>query len=215
MKSILSYPSRGPYGKASYRGNCTGYIIKDLLNYYKPQNFLECFAGGGTGYDVAKELGYTENNSIHLDLNNKFGNFNLLSDELPRGADFVFSHPPYWNIIKYSGSGNVWGNSPHKDDLSHVDDYAKFIQLLNKINKKIYKSMRLGGRHALLIGDIRRRGKYYSIIKDMEWYGELDAHLIKTQHNTRSGTKVYYNNNFIPIAHEHLLIFKKINSTHY
>lgn len=209
MKSILSYPNRGPYGNARYRGNCTGFIIRDLLLYFKPRNFLECFAGGGTGYDVARELGYT--NSIHLDLNKRFGEFNMLKDSLPKGADLIFSHPPYWNIIKYSGNTNVWGERPHKDDLSHVENYSEFIYLLNIINKKIYNSLACGGRHALLIGDVRKKGKYYSIIKDIEWYGELEAHLIKAQHNTMSDRKSYYNRNFIPIVHEHLLIFKKRN----
>jgi|SRR5699024_2097691 len=207
MNSILSYPSRGPYGDSNYRGNCSGYLIKDLLNLYTPKNFLECFAGSGTGQDVAKELGYT--NSIHLDLNNKFGNFNLLKDKLPNGADFVFSHPPYWNIIPYSGQGNVWGSKPHEDDLSHVTNYQEFIMKLNLINKKIYNSISNNGRHAILIGDIRRKGNYYSIIKDMAWFGHLESHLIKTQHNTKTQNKKYNNYNFIPIAHEHLLIFKK------
>jgi|SRR5690625_675719 len=207
MNSILSYPNRGPYGNARYRGNCTGYVIKDLLNYYRPKFFLECFAGSGTGYDVAKKLGY--NNSIHLDLNDQFGNFNLLTDELPRGADLVFSHPPYWNIIKYSGCNNVWGNKPLKDDISHIDNYDEFIQKLNIINQRIFDSIGIGARHAMLIGDVRRQGKYYSLIKDIEWYGELDSHLIKVQHNTSSQNKKYANRNFIPIAHEHLLIFKK------
>src|SRR5690606_33410777 len=102
------------YGNSSYRGNCSGYVIRDLLLHFKPKNFLECFAGGGSGYDAAIELGYT--NSIHLDLNNRFGNFNILEDPLPAGADLVFSHPPYWNIIKYSGKNNVWGNKIHEDD---------------------------------------------------------------------------------------------------
>lgn len=207
MNSILSYPNRGPYGNASYRGNCTGYLIKDILLRYKPKRFLECFAGSGTGYDVARELGFTK--SIHLDLNDRFGNFNLLTDELPQGSDLVFSHPPYWNIIKYSGKNNVWGNTPHKDDLSHIENYDEFIYKLNIINKKIYNSLIPGGRHAILIGDVRKRGKYYSIIKDMEWFGEIESHLIKVQHNTRSQYKKYANNNFIPIAHEHILIFKK------
>jgi len=207
LNSILSYPQRGPYGNSRYRGNCSGYIIEDLLSYYKPQNFLECFAGGGTGYDVAQKLGYK--NSIHLDLNKRFGEFNILKDELPKGADFVFSHPPYWNIIKYSGINNVWGDKPHRDDLSHIDNYQNFVNQLNVANKKIYESMVRGGRHALLLGDIRRNGKYYSLIKDIQWFGEIEAHLIKIQHNTQSERKKYYNRNFIPIAHEHLLIFKK------
>lgn len=206
LNSILSYPIRGYYGKSSYRGNCTGYIIKDLLEFYKPKFFLECFAGGGTGFDVAKELGIK---SIHLDLNEEFGSFNILTDELPEGADFVFSHPPYWDIVKYSGKGNVWGDKIHKDDLSHIKDYEEFIGKLNIVNKKIFDSIKLGGRHAILIGDIRKKGKYYSIIKDMLWFGELEAHLIKVQHNTKSQNKKYSNCNFIPIAHEHLLIFKK------
>jgi hypothetical protein len=206
LNSILSYPIRGPYGRSSYRGNCSGYIIKDLLEFYKPQQFIEYFAGGGTGYHVAKQLGYQ--NSIHLDLNEEFGSFNLLSDDLPKDADFIFSHPPYWNIIKYSG--NVWGTKKHKDDLSHIEDYDGFIQKLNYINRKIYYSLKKGGRHAILIGDVRKKGKYYSIIKDMEWYGELEAHLIKIQHNTQGERKIYRNQNFIPIAHEHILIFKKL-----
>lgn len=207
MNSILSYPIRGPYGNSNYRGNCSGYLIRDILNYYRPTNFLECFAGSGTGFDVARELGYT--NSIHLDLNDQFGNFNLLTDELPQGADLVFSHPPYWDIIKYSGKNNVWGTVPHKDDLSHVHDYEEFIQKLDLINQKIYGSINPGGRHIILIGDVRKRGKYYSIIKDMRWYGDLEAHLIKIQHNTKSQNKRYSNFNFIPIAHEHLMVFRK------
>jgi len=207
MNSILSYPYRGPYGNASYRGNCSGFIIRDLLSIYQPKKFMECFAGGGTGLDVAKELGYKS--SVHLDLNERFGNFNLLQDTLPKGADLVFSHPPYWNIIKYSGANNVWGKDPHKDDLSQIDDYDEFIHKLNYINRKIMNSIQTGGRHAILLGDVRRRGKYYSIIKDMEWYGNLESHLIKVQHNTKSKNKKYSSNNFIPIAHEHLLIFRK------
>src|SRR5690625_5190973 len=156
MNSILSYPNRGPYGDASYRGNCSGYIIRDLLLHFKPKQFIEIFAGGGTGYDIARHLGY--NNSVHLDLNPRFGSFNILTDEIHQGADFIFSHPPYWNIIKYSGQGNVWGESVYPDDLSQINNYEEFIHTLNKVNKKIYDSLSKGGRHALLIGDVRRRG---------------------------------------------------------
>lgn len=208
MNSILSYPFRGPYGDSNYRGNCSGYLIRDILNYYKPKYFLECFAGSGTGLDVARELGYT--NSIHLDLNDRFGNFNLLKDELPKGVDLVFSHPPYWNIIKYSGKNNVWGEIPHKDDISHINNYDEFIEKLDIINQRIYKSIKPGGRHVILIGDVRKNGKYYSLIKDMTWYGALEAHLIKVQHNTKGQYKRYANYNFIPIVHEHVLVFRKI-----
>lgn len=56
--SIMSYQSRGPWGQSNYRGNCSGHVIKDLLDTFHPHNFVEVFSGGGTGRDVARELGY-------------------------------------------------------------------------------------------------------------------------------------------------------------
>ena len=204
MNSILSYPDRGKWGNSQYRGNCSGYVIKDLLQFYFPNNppkqFIEVFSGGGTGQDVARDLGIT--NSIHLDLRN---DWDALVDELPKGSDFTFSHPPYWDIIKYE----TQRGSYHEDDLSNQMDYETFIFQLDKVNEKIYHNLFNGGRHALLIGDIRKKGKYYSIIKDMSWFGDLESHLIKMQHNTRCEHKQYAHSQFIPIAHEHLLVFKK------
>ena len=100
MQSVISYKERGNYGNSSYRGNCSGYVIKDLIEHFypssKPKKFVEVFSGGGTGEDVAKELNIR--NSLHLDLNN---GWDALVDEIPSGSDFVFSHPPYWDIIRY------------------------------------------------------------------------------------------------------------------
>lgn len=204
MNSILSYPDRGIWGDSQYRGNCSGHVIKDLLQFYfpnhPPKQFIEVFSGGGTGKDVARDLGIT--NSIHLDLRN---GWDALVDELPKGSDFTFSHPPYWDIIKYE----TQRGSFHKDDLSNQMDYETFIFQLDKVNEKIYHNLFNGGRHALLIGDVRKKGKYYSLVKDMSWFGDLESHLIKIQHNTRCENKQYAHSQFIPIAHEHLLVFKK------
>lgn len=103
--SIVSYRNRGPYGNSKYRGNCSGYLIADLLDYYQPKRFVEVFAGGGTGADVAKSKGIR---SIHLDLNPQFGGWNALTDDIPTGADLIFSHPPYHSMVVYSG--NMWVN---------------------------------------------------------------------------------------------------------
>ena len=88
-------------------------------------------------------------------------------------------------------------------------NYEEFIRKLNLVNEKIYHSLVNGGRHATLIGDIRKNGKYYSILKDMTWFGELESHIIKIQHNCLSDNKIYSNNSFIAIKHEHILVFKK------
>lgn len=181
-----------------------GHIIKDLLQQFypnsKPKKFIEIFSGGGTGKDVANKLNIT--NSIHLDLNN---GWDALVDEIPTGGDFIFSHPPYWDIIPYQKQRNSY----NPNDLSNQMPYEEFIQKLNVINEKIYHSLIYGGRHAILIGDVRKQGTYYSIIKDMDWYGNLESHIIKIQHNCMSNNKVYSNQDFIPIKHEHLLVFKK------
>lgn len=132
MDTILSYKNRGKWGKASYRGNCSGHVIKDLLEFYQPKKFLEVFSGSGTGKEVATELGMA--NSIHLDLNN---GWNALTDEIPSGNDFTFSHPPYWDIIAYETERGA----PHKDDLSNPMSYGEFISKLDRVNQKIYQAL--------------------------------------------------------------------------
>jgi len=187
MKSVISYPHRGKWGDANYRGNCSGYVIKELLEYFKPRTFLEVFAGGGTGYDVARELGYTD--SVHLDLNPRWGGWNALKDAVPVSVDFIFCHPPYFDIIIYSGE--VWGEA-HKDDLSRARDYKDYIEKLNFVHKKLFRSLNRGGRLAILIGDCRKNGVYYSIIKDMDYFGTLESHIIKIQHNVKSKKIKYH-----------------------
>lgn len=203
MNSIISYKNRGEYGNSNYRGNCSGFVIKDIIQQFypnsKPKKFIEVFSGGGTGKDVAKELNIT--NSLHLDL---ITGWDALVDEIPSGSDFIFSHPPYWDIIKYEKQRNSYSSN----DLSNKMLYEEFIEKLNKVNAKIYCSLVNGGRHAILIGDVRKQGKYYSIIKDMNWYGDLESHIIKVQHNCISDSR-NYTGNFIQIKHEHLLIFRK------
>ena len=204
MQSVINYEQRGKYGNSQYRGNCSGYVIKELIEHFypgsKPKKFVEIFSGGGTGKDVAKELNIS--NSLHLDLNN---GWDALVDEIPSGSDFIFSHPPYWNIIKYEQQRNSYA----PNDLSNDMSYEEFIKKLDIVNEKIYHSLVNGGRHAILIGDVRKNGKYYSIIKDMKWFGALERHIIKIQNNCVSDNKLYSNNSFIAIKHEHILLFRK------
>jgi hypothetical protein len=200
----MSYKNRGKWGNAKYRGNCSGWVVHDLLKHYKPKHFLEVFAGGGTGFEVARDLGYTE--SIHLDLNAQWGGWNALTDDIPEGSDFIFIHPPYHDIIQYSGV--MWGDKPHPDDLSRCASYEEFIRKLNFVHAKAYASLRHGGRMAILIGDVKKNGRYFPIQKDMNWYGEMDMHFIKEQHNCMSD-KNKYPKDVIRIVHEHLLVFRK------
>ena len=201
--TIVSYPDRGHYGNKRWRGNCSGRLIKDLLEYFKPKRVFDPMVGSGTTSDVCRELGI---DNICLDLNPEWGGWDALTDEVPISPDFVFWHPPYHDIIKYSGS--MWGKSADPRDLSRCESYSDFIAKLNKIQAKLITSLRKGGRIAILVGDIKKRGRLYSIQKDMDWYGTPEQVIIKTQHNCWSDN-VAYSGKFIPIAHEYLLIFKR------
>lgn len=205
MNSILSFPERGPYGKSSWRGNTSGHVIKELLNYYMPKLFVDPAEGSGTSRDVAKEL---ECNYIGLDLHS---GFNLLKDRLlerlPRQADYIFFHPPYHDIIKYSGK--VWG-TPHPDDLSRCSSPEEFMEKLQISLVNIYDAVCRNGHYTVMIGDVRKAGHYWSIQSDIIQIapGRLEGVLVKAQHNCVSDSR-QYGGRFIPIMHEYILNFKK------
>jgi len=203
LKTIVSYPDRGKYGKNSWRGNCSGLLIKDLLEFFNPRRFFDPMVGSGTTHDVCKELGIEH---VCVDLNPEWGGWDALSDEVPIFSDFIFFHPPYHNIIKYSG--NMWGKEADPRDLSRCLTYEDFIQKLNKVQAKLISSLRKKGHIAILVGDVKKNGRLFSIQKDMDWYGSPEQVIIKAQHNCFSNN-ISYSGKFIPIVHEYLLIFKR------
>jgi len=202
LTSIVSYEDRNKWGDSNYRGNCSGELIKELLDYFKPKMAFDPMVGGGTFKDVCEDL---QIDNICRDLNPKWGGWNALEDEIEQSSDFIFWHPPYHNIIKYSG--NMWGE-PDKRDLSRCIDYNDYIKKLNKVQARLITSLRKNGRIAILIGDIKKNGTFRSIQKDMAWYGKAEQVIIKVQHNCASYRK-QYSGKFIPIMHEYVLIFKK------
>lgn len=205
ISTVVSYPDRNNrYGNNRYRGNCSGELIKDLLERYTPKKAYDPMVGGGTFIDVCAELGV---NCIYTDLNPKYGGWDALNDEVPESSDFIFWHPPYHDIIQYSG--NMYGHEPDPRDLSRCGSYEEFIKKINIVQAKLLTSLRKNGRIAILVGDIKKAGVLYSMQKDMDWYGSPEQVVIKSQFNCHSDNKVYSNNNFIRIMHEYLLIFKR------
>jgi hypothetical protein len=64
----------------------------------------------------------------------------------------------------------------------------------------------------VLIGDVRRKGKYTPIVKDVLNFpqGELRSIIIKVQHNCTSDRRAYGKIEDPPIKHEYCIVFKKI-----
>jgi hypothetical protein len=212
IMSILSYPDRGPWGKSSWRGNCSGHIYKELFERLSPKVFVDPMVGSGTSVEVAKEMGIE---AYGLDLHS---GFNCLRDSIlgtvGKPADLVVSHPPYGEMIKYSGG--VWGDKAHPDDLSHCLSDEDFHNKLQLVLMNQREATRSGGFYGTIIGDLRKDGRYVSYqaetIARMP-ASELAAVIIKAQHNTQSASKSYGRMALPFITHEYILLWKRKEST--
>ena len=220
LTSFMAFPDRGNGGDSQWRGNCSPQVVSSILRYVidckkyygkdvSDFTMLDPMSGSGTSKAAADRLGVR---SILYDLNPNpaagLGNWNALKDDVEDSADLVFFHPPYHNIITYSG--NMWGK-PHPDDLSRCENYDDFLEKLNLCIRKFYMALRRDGRLAVLVGDIRSGGKFYSIQRDMMQMGEAESFLVKAQFNCVSDSR-RYKKPLIPIVTEYLLLFHKKDS---
>jgi len=213
MKSIVSYPERGVGGKNTYRGNCSPKLIHDLADFLKVHEIADYMCGGGTTRDVAAQLGIE---SHCYDLHS---GFNLMTDEIRERPEFIFAHPPYWSIIEYAGKEysaeeviRQFGYDPLRFDLSRPQPWDSFISELNYCIMKQFMALEKGGHMAVLVGDIKRKGKLYSMILEMTKPGDIKQIIIKAQHNCWSDNIGYSGQSFIPIVHEYVLLLQKENA---
>ena len=217
LTSFIAFPERGEGGQSTWRGNCSPKVIEavaryvlDSKRYYRKSTadftLLDPMSGSGTSKFVADKLGIR---SVLYDLNPNApqgrGGWNALKDDVEDSGDLIFVHPPYHTMIRYSG--NVWGD-PHPDDLSRCASYKEFIDKLNYVIKKLYMALRKDGRLAVLVGDMRLGGRFYSMQNDMMKIGEYESFIVKGQFNCVSDDRRYAKP-FVPIVTEYLLLFHK------
>ena len=231
MNTVWSFPDRGKWAThdAKYRGNWSPYIPRNLLLRYSNEGnlILDQFAGGGTTLVEAKLL---NRNIIGVDINNNAlerckekcnfeyensgkvyfheadaRNLNFIPDE---SIDFICTHPPYANIIKYS--------EDIENDLSHLK-VKDFLIEMEKVASESYRVLKKDKFCAILMGDTRQKGHIipmsFEVMKIFEKVGfKTKEIIIKEQHNCKA-TGFWKTNsvkyNFLLIAHEYLFIFKK------
>lgn len=120
--------------------------------------------------------------------------------------DFICTHPPYANIIKYSQGID--------GDISSIG-LDEFLGEMLKVAEESYRVLKKGKMCAVMIGDIRKYGKVIPLgFRVMECFlqeGFVNKEIIiKEQHNCRSTN--YWekqNNNFLLLAHEYIFVFQK------
>lgn len=210
MQSIVSYPDRGPYGKNSYRGNCSGLLIKDIIEQYHLQGLSDFMVGSGTTEDVVREKGIR---GTFADLNR---GYDMVTMDIPERAENIMWHPPYHDMIVYSGAQysdkdveSKYGFDPKVNDLSRCKDWDTFVKMMNYCMMKQFAALEKGGRIFTLVGDMKRKGRLYSMLCDIIKPGTLEQVIIKTQHNCVSDSRSYSNRNFVPIVHEYLIVTRK------
>lgn len=202
LTSIHARPGRGPYGNPGYRGNCSGLLIEDLLNYYRPRRVLDPMQGGGTCRDVCSTLGIAYRG---LDLRSGF-------DATRPGAfsdlgrfDFIWMHPPYWKMVRYSDDERC---------LSNAATMREFIGRLRQVLSNCMSALNDGGKLAILIGDGKHEGRYMGLpframrAAALEGYWLAAPEIIRFGHGSSSSTKVYATS-FIPRLHDVCLVLER------
>lgn len=227
-----SFPNRGDWAThdGTWRGNWSPYIPRNLLLRYSQEGdlVLDQFVGGGTTLVEAKLL---NRDVIGVDINDLALNrcrekvdFDFDGSKskiyihkgdarklyfIPENSiDFICTHPPYANIIKYSND--------IVEDLSHYE-IPEFLEEMRSVAAESRRILKKDKFCAILMGDTRIKGYVqplgFQVMKIFEAQGfKLKEIIIKEQHNCKNknfwvGKSLKYN--FLLIAHEYLFVFKK------
>lgn len=227
--TVWSFPDRGSWATHSgkYRGNWSPYVPRNLiLRYSNPGDWvLDQFMGSGTtlveakllnrnaaGVDInpqsvlisKKNLKFQcETNPKIFAINGNATNLHFIKDNC---IDFICTHPPYSNIIKYSKG--------IEGDISLLS-VENFLIEMKKVAEESFRSLKKGKICAVMIGDIRKYGKViplgFYIMECFLQAGFVNKEIIiKEQHNCLSTD--YWkkqNNNFLLLAHEYIFVFQK------
>jgi len=179
-----------------YMKSCTGpCVYKDIKEEYNKdvEDFLH-----------TKAIEFENSGKVYIHKGDA-RKLDFIKDE---SIDFICTHPPYANIIKYS--------EDIEGDLSQLK-VPEFLAEMKLVASESYRVLRRGKFCAILMGDTRIKGHIqplgFEVMKIFEGVGfKLKEIIIKEQHNCKA-TGYWKTNsikyNFFLIAHEYLFIFKK------
>lgn len=226
---MWSFPNRGTWATHSgkYRGNWSPYVPRNLILRYSNQGewILDQFMGSGTTLIEAKLL---NRNAVGVDINPqsvsisetnlqfqcktnskifiKTGNASDLNFIKDGGIDFICTHPPYADIIRYSEGidGDI--------SLFCVD---RFLDEMEKVAKEAFRVLKAGKMCTVMLGDIRKHGRLiplgFHVMECFLYAGfTIKEIIIKEQHNCKSTAYwIKQSNNFLLLAHEYIFVFEK------
>ena len=230
---------------SDYRGNWPPQLARNLiLKYTQPGGLIvDAFAGGGTtlieswlcgrksvGVDVSKmalqitrakisEMRALSYDDCRVRLLDELEPIIIDGDSLeleelakshgiyPGTVQLICAHPPYLDSIKFTNNDDR--------DISIVKEPMVFYQKMERFSCNAYQLLEANGVCALLIGDVRREGRFLPLgintVKAFQQQGfTLDSIIIKTQNGERSAE--FYrklHGNALLLEHEYLFILRK------
>lgn len=156
---------------------------------------------------IAKERVNFKSNNLYEPKLIRANSINLKGIIPNNCIDFIFAHPPYANIIKYS--------KDIKEDLSRLE-LNEFLNQMKSFSKECYRILKKDKYCTVLIGDIRKNknviplGFYIMNIFVRTGFTLKDI-IIKEQNNCKR-TQYWHeksNKDFYLLAHEYIYILKK------
>lgn len=203
--SIWSFKERGNWAthKGDYRGNCPPQVPRNLiLKYTREEDIvLDPFCGSGTsmieckllnrkgiGIDVNVESLKLAKDRLNFEYNTTYEPKLIKADStnlqriIPNGKiDFIFAHPPYADIIKYS--------KDIKEDISRLN-LQEFLNQMSLFSKECFRILKKGKICSVLIGDIRKNKNviplgFYIMNIFIQAGFILKEIIIKEQHNCK------------------------------
>lgn len=200
LTSIHSAFNRGPWGAPSYRGNCGGYLIKDLLQFFGARSVLDPMAGSGTCRDVCREL-----------------DIPCTSFDLAAGQDA--GDPAMRALRQWTSCGFTWRMIRYNDDpqcLSNAPSLEAFLDRLAAVLRSWRAVLNPGGHIAILIGGYHDRADgnrqiplpALSTARAIEeGFWPACTEIIRFQHGNTSSRKSY-RSRFIPGLHDVCIVLQ-------
>lgn len=177
---LIGPRAKGGKRENVYHGNFVPQIPDNLIRRYTEEGdiVLEPFMGSGTtlyecerlnrhyiGFDINEKIieyvkpRMTDCQNIHYSIiNGDVTNTEFTDGTIPkclkhlnaRCVDFVLSHPPYWDIIKFTDNPS---------DLSNCPDLKSFLDKFVLSMQNTVKYLRAGKHFAFVAGDIYRNSE--------------------------------------------------------
>ena len=204
--------------------NCIGVdisydaVILTLHRLYWLEHYLEELVEKGDLEEIQRSIesvpGVSVDDVLEARVEVYHGDARSLDRVGDESVDLVATHPPYFNIIRYSGS-RIPG------DLSATKSLEEYLKMIYSVAREAFRVLKPGRHMGILVGDTRVRKHYvpitHYVLEALLRAGFiLREEVVKIQHKMKTTREKWIrmkNRDFLLIYHEKLYILRKPEDT--